>query len=68
MSKTYTTIQGDMWDGIAKKVYGTENAVNVLLEANQQYHAVVVFSADIKLVIPDYKAQANTSILPPWRR
>ena len=28
---TYTTIQGDMWDSIAKKVYGTERAMDILM-------------------------------------
>ena len=37
MAKTYYTIQGDMWDGIAKKLYDDESGVNALLEANQQY-------------------------------
>ena len=30
----YTTIQGDMWDSIAKKVYGTEKAMDILMKAN----------------------------------
>ncbi len=68
MAKIYTTIQGDMWDGIAKKVYGTEDAINVLLEANQSYNDIVIFSAGTVLVIPDYITQADTSLLPPWRR
>ena len=68
MAKTYTTIQGDMWDGIAKKIYGTEDAINVLLEANQSYNDIVIFSAGTVLVIPDYTTQADTSLLPPWRR
>ena len=41
----YTTIQGDMWDSIAKKLYGTEMAMNVLLEANQQYNSELIQSS-----------------------
>ncbi|MBR1589516.1 MAG: tail protein X [Acidaminococcaceae bacterium] len=67
MSKTYTTKQGDMWDGIAKVLYGTEKAMNVLLEANQQYDSVVVFGANIVLTVPDYTAP-KSDLLPPWRR
>jgi len=63
----YTTIQGDMWDGIAKKLYGTEKAMNVLLEANQQYRSVVIFGAGIVLDVPEYTAP-KLDILPPWRR
>ena len=31
---TYTTIQGDTWDLIAKKVYGDEKKLDVLMEYN----------------------------------
>lgn len=65
--KTYTTIQGDMWDGIAKKVYGTENGMNALLKANMQYRNIVIFSAGAVLTIPEYTAPV-TDKLPPWRR
>lgn len=67
MLKTYTTIQGDMWDGIAKKVYDSESGINVLLEANQDYADIVIFPAGIELTVPDY-APPKTELLPPWRR
>ena len=63
----YTTIQGDMWDAIAKKKYGTEKAMNVLLEANQAYKDTVVFSAGVVFTLPEYKAPTPDT-LPPWRR
>ena len=67
MSRTYKTVQGDMWDSIAYKLYGTETALNVLLEANQQYAGIIVFPAGVLLEIPEYIAPA-ISTLPPWRR
>ena len=67
MPKTYTTIQGDMWDSIAYKVYGSEAGMNTLLGANQEYADVVVFPANIVLQVPEYTAP-ETSNLPPWRR
>ncbi|WP_418597071.1 tail protein X [Phascolarctobacterium succinatutens] len=67
MTKTYTTTQGDMWDLIAKRLYGAEASLNVLLEANQQYADIVVFPAGIVLEVPKYTAPV-TSMLPPWRR
>lgn len=67
MRKTYTTTQGDMWDLIAKRLYGAEASLNVLLEANQQYADIVVFPAGIVLEVPEYTAPV-TSTLPPWRR
>lgn len=67
MRNTYTTIQGDMWDLIAKHLYDDEKALNVLLETNKQYADTVVFPAGIVLVVPEYIAPV-TSMLPPWRR
>ena len=68
MVKTYYTIQGDMWDGIAKKLYDDKSGVNALLEANQQYADIVVFPAGIILDVPDYEKPTPTNLLPPWRR
>ena len=67
MPKTYTTVQGDCWEGIAKRLYGTEAAMNVLLEANQDYNDITVFSAGVVLTVPEYEAP-RTNLLPPWRR
>ena len=67
MPKTYTTVQGDCWDGIAKRLYGTEAAMNVLLEANQDYNDITAFSAGVVLTVPEYEAP-RTNLLPPWRR
>ena len=64
---TYVTKSGDMWDGIAKKVYGTETAMNVLLDANPEHIGTVVFSAGIVLDVPNYTAP-TPDLLPPWRR
>ena len=67
MSKTYTTIQGDQWDHIAYKLYGTEAGVNALLEANHQYACYVVFPAGIELRVPELEEKQNLP-LPPWKR
>lgn len=67
MPKTYTTIQGDCWDGIAKRVYGSEDGMNTLLEANSKYSETVVFGAGVVLTVPDYEPP-KTDLLPPWRR
>ena len=65
--RTYTTIQGDMWDGIAKKLYGTENGINKLLESNLEYRNIIIFPAGVKLKITEY-TPPKTDKLPPWRR
>lgn len=67
MSNTYTTIQGDMWDGIAFKVYQSEYYMSDLIEANPQYRETVVFPANVVLTIPDVTPLTPQN-LPPWKR
>lgn len=67
MPKTYITKQGDMWDSIAYDLYGTEDAMNALLDANIQYRETVVFSSGVVLNVPEY-TKPKSSNLPPWRR
>ena len=64
--RKYTTIQGDMWDGIARKVYGHERHMSVLLDANPEYRDIWVFPSDIVLKCPEVSA-VKPSRLPPWR-
>lgn len=67
MLKTYTTVQGDMWDSVAYKCYGDESGINVLMAANGTYVDAVVFPAGVVLTVPDYEKPV-TNTLPPWRR
>ena len=64
----YSTIQGDMWDLIAYKVYGNERYINLLLEANQEHRNTAVFSAGVVLTCPDTPPDTLPEFLPPWRR
>ena len=64
----YSTIQGDMWDLIAYKVYGNERYINLLLEANQELRNTAVFSAGVVLTCPDIPPDTLPVFLPPWRR
>ena len=66
MASTYTTIQGDMWDLIAYKVYGDEKYMNVLAEANGHLLDTLVFSAGEELVVPELPEQTDDS-MPFWR-
>ena len=67
MPKEYVTIQGDMWDGIAKKTLGSEYYMTDLIDANPDYRETVIFSANIRLTIPE-KATPTPQKLPPWKR
>jgi phage tail protein X len=68
--RKYTTILGDEWDGIARKVYGTRKSdllVHLLLEMNPEYREVVIFGSGVELSVPP-APEALTTSLPPWMR
>ena len=56
-----------MWDLIAYKVYGRENCMKELLEANEEYRHIAIFPSGITLKLPDIEPQ-KSEILPPWMR
>jgi len=67
MIKTYTTISGDMWDGIAYKVYGDEAYTDELMKLNPKYRDIVIFPAGVVLDLPEESLSVSVS-LPPWKR
>ena len=62
----YRTVQGDMWDMIALKVYGKEQLMYVLIEANPQHRNTSVFSANCEINIPETPTVESVTF-PPWR-
>ncbi len=62
----YETIAGDTWDGIALDFYDDEYQAKVLMGANPQYSATLIFDAGVKLIIPIIEETAADT-LPPWR-
>ncbi|MCD8199802.1 MAG: tail protein X [Coriobacteriaceae bacterium] len=64
---TYTTMQGDTWDAIAYKVYGSCSYVGYLLNANQHYSDIFIFPAGIVLNVPEVEEE-TVSTLPPWKQ
>lgn len=67
MTKTYTTISGDMWDKIAHEQMGSVLYLDKLMKANVKYAALFVFPAGIVLTIPEVEDEVNME-LPPWKR
>ncbi|MBE0470516.1 MAG: tail protein X [Methyloprofundus sp.] len=69
MPKTYTTSQGDTWDIISLKMYGSEKFVDVLIEDNWREQSRVLFPSGVVLSIPEIAQTTKDSRnLPPWRR
>lgn len=67
--RRYTTVQGDTWDIISKKLYGNEGFVDALISANWQQQTLVIFPAGIVLDVPVITQPERQSVnMPPWRR
>lgn len=65
--REYVTIQGDTWDGIAFKLYGDESQFVQIMNCNTVHINTVIFSAGVKLHVPEAQPQTATN-LPPWKR
>lgn len=62
----YSTIQGDTWDVISQKVYGHSLSMHHLIHANLDHIGVGVFSAGIKIRVPEDETVRITVNKPPW--
>lgn len=63
-TNAYRTIQGDYFDDIAYRLYGSERFGISIMTANPAYADVVKFSAGIVLTIPQVASSANASSVP----
>lgn len=61
----YTTIQGETWDLIAYKLWGSEYLLPLLLEANPVFRDIVIFSGAVNLTVPDIDTSIYTE-RPDW--
>ncbi len=66
--KTYTTVQGDMWDNIALSQLGSTDYTDVLIKANPEYINTLIFSSGCVLYIPEVTEKISADDVPPWRR
>ena len=62
----YKTKQGECWDEVAKKVYGSEKYTGFLMQNNLPLLDVAVFSAGVIINTPNLPADEIN--LPVWRR
>ena len=66
--KTYITQKGDTWDSISYSLYGNEELIAPLMEANREKIETTVFDYGIQLIIPEIDKSDSSIYLPPWRR
>lgn len=64
----YVTMQGDMWDGIAYKAYGSTAFTDRLIAANPQYIEYYLFPAGVVLSLPDVDIFDSAEDDPPWKQ
>jgi phage tail protein X len=67
---TIKTIQGDTWDKISLRVFGSENFLNKLIESNPEHRKKFIFPSGVVLNVPEVDTESaliNES-LPPWKR
>lgn len=64
---TYTTTQGDTFDGIAFKLYGDEGYMKDLIEANWKHADTLLFSAGVVLTVPEVQSSTTSENAPFWR-
>ena len=67
MIKTYTTVQGDCWDMMAKKVYGDEKYASYLMENNLKLLDTFMFKSGVVVNTPELKEEVAQT-LPDWRK
>lgn len=65
--RQYKTVQGDTWDGIAFKLYGSEYLMIDLMDANAAQIDTAIFSAGVLLNVPEVETPIPAT-LPPWKR
>ena len=67
--RIHKTIEGETWDYIAKKYYGDERFMDILLNANPKYRNYLILPAYLEIIIPELpKPVLIKEELPPWKR
>lgn len=63
----YKTQQGETWDNISGKLYGSGKYTGVLLQANLKYSKYVILPYGTELTVPEVDTSTELP-LPPWKK
>ncbi len=64
----HITTEGERWDQLAQRYYGSAYAYPVLVEANSRFAHLHTLISGLLLKIPVIDRPATPKKLPPWRR
>lgn len=65
--ETYTTLQGQAWDEIARDALGAERHMDRLIEANPTYADRLTLPAGVQLALPVIEdGDEDDAPLAPW--
>lgn len=62
------TIQGETWDMLSIRAYGSAEFMDELIMANPDQRMVTIFPADIEIVVPAIDTAQTVQNMPPWKR
>ena len=66
--RTYTTVQGDLWDSIAYRQLGSTSYTAQLINANLRHRETCIFPAGVVLELPEIAEKNGGTELPPWKQ
>lgn len=62
------TTQGDTWDLISIRAYGSVEFIDDLITANPGQRMVTIFPAGVEIEVPKIDTRQAVTNLPPWKR
>ena len=65
---TYVTSQGDTWDSIAYDLFGSEEYMGILMDANLDLLDILVFSSGTVIQVPEEMPEETDDDMPFWRQ
>ena len=64
----YVTSQGDTWDSIAYDLFGSEEYMGILMDANLDLLDILVFSSGTVIQVPEEMPEETDEDMPFWRQ
>lgn len=62
------TIQGDTWDILSLRAYGSTAFMDKLIQANPEKRRITIFPAGVEIEVPKVDTTQTAAGLPPWKR